>query len=89
MGRHMESTVEVVEIDPLRVFALQVVDGPLPVDGRWTFEPSPAGTRVRFMGEGRVRGPMRLAEPLLRRVLDRQFRGHHARLKHVLEYAQV
>lgn len=34
MGRSMRSTVEVAEIDPGRAFALKVVEGPLPLDGR-------------------------------------------------------
>lgn len=85
MGRDMRSTVEVAEIDPGRAFALKIVEGPLPLDGRWTFEPVGSGTRVHFTGEGDLRGPMRLAAPLVRRAVARQFRGHHARLKRALE----
>jgi uncharacterized protein YndB with AHSA1/START domain len=85
MGRNMRSTVEVAEIEPGRAFALRIVEGPLPLDGRWTFEPTGTGTRVRFTGEGDLRGPMRLAAPIVRRAVARQFRGHHERLKGVLE----
>jgi uncharacterized protein YndB with AHSA1/START domain len=85
MGRDMRSTVEVAEIDPGRAFAVKIVEGPLPLDGRWTFEPVGSGTRVRFTGEGHLRGPMRLAAPLVRRAVARQFRGHHERLKRALE----
>src|SRR3954449_11275326 len=45
MGRRRVELTEVVECDPGRVFHIRVVEGP-PVDGRWTFEPSAAGTRV-------------------------------------------
>ena len=85
MGRNMRSTVEVAEIDPGRAFALDIVEGPLPLNGRWTFEPAGAGTQVRFTGEGDLRGPMRLAAPIVRRAVARQFRGHHERLKRALE----
>jgi uncharacterized protein YndB with AHSA1/START domain len=85
MGRNMRSTVEVAEIDPGRAFALKIVEGPLPLDGRWTFEPAGTGTQVRFTGEADLRGPMRLAAPLVQRVIARQFRGHHERLKRALE----
>lgn len=85
MGRNMRSTVEVAELEPGRAFSLKMVEGPLPLDGRWTFEPLGAGTRVRFTGEGDLRGTMRLAAPLVRRVIARQFRGHHERLKRELE----
>jgi uncharacterized protein YndB with AHSA1/START domain len=87
MGRRLESTVEVAEIDPPRAFALHVVDGPMPVDGRWTLEPDGSGTLVRFTGEGSLKGPLRIVEPIVRRTLERQFRGHHERLKRVLEGA--
>jgi len=85
LGRRVESTVEVVEYEPPRRFALHIIDGPIPFDGRWTFEPTPTGTRVHFVGEGALRGPIRLAEPLLTRALRRQFRRHHERLKRALE----
>lgn len=84
-GRRMESTVVVVEHEPPRLFALHIVDGPLPFDGRWTFEPTATGTRLGFVGEGGLRGPARLLEPLARVVLARQFRAHHKRLRRALE----
>jgi carbon monoxide dehydrogenase subunit G len=81
MGRKLESTVEVAESSPPSVFALKILDGPMPLDGRWTFEPAGEGTRVHFVGEADVRGPLKLAKPLL----ARRFRGYHALLKERLE----
>jgi uncharacterized protein YndB with AHSA1/START domain len=80
-GRVLRSTVEVVEYDPPRLFALHVVSGAVPLDGRWELEPEDGGTRLRFVGHGDVRGPLRLAKPML----ARRFRGYHARLKQLLE----
>jgi uncharacterized protein YndB with AHSA1/START domain len=81
MGRKLESTVEVAESSPPSAFALKILDGPMPLDGRWTFERLDGGTRVRFVGEANVRGPKKLARPLL----ARQFRGYHQLLKQRLE----
>jgi uncharacterized protein YndB with AHSA1/START domain len=81
MGKRLESTVEVAEISALSAFALKILDGPMPLDGRWTFEPAGDGTRVHFLGEANVRGPLRLAQPLL----ARRFRGYHDLLKRRLE----
>jgi uncharacterized protein YndB with AHSA1/START domain len=81
MGRRLESTVEVAEITPPSAFALKILDGAMPLDGRWTFEPAGGGTRVHFVGEADVRGPKKLARPLL----ARQFRGYHRLLKQRLE----
>ena len=81
LGRRLESTVEVAESSPPSVFALKILDGAMPLDGRWTFEPAGEGTRLHFVGEADVRGAKKLARPLL----ARQFRGYHQLLKQRLE----
>ena len=81
MGRKLESTVEVAESSAPNAFALRILDGPMPLDGRWTFEPAGEGTRVHFVGEANVGGAKRLARPLI----ARQFRGYHRLLKQRLE----
>ena len=78
MGRRMESTFEVTEHEPPRVFALRAVEGPVPLDGRWELSPEDGGTRVRFIGSGPVPAWMK---PLI----GMQFRGHHRRLRRLLE----
>ena len=88
-GRRIESLVEVSEYEPDRRFSLRIVDGPLPVDGAHTFEATPDGARIDFVAEGSTHGALRLAEPLLRRVLARQFRSYYERLKQVLEARPV
>jgi uncharacterized protein YndB with AHSA1/START domain len=80
-GRELTSTVEVAAHDTPRLFALHMVSGAIPLDGRWELEPSRGGTLLRFVGEGDVRGLMRLAKPML----ARRFRGYHERLKGLVE----
>lgn len=84
-GRQLESLVEVSELEPDRLFALRMIDGPLPVDGRIVLEPSERGTRLRFIVQGEPRGPLRFLRPLMSAALKRQFREHCATLKLVLE----
>lgn len=86
-GRAVESLVEVSELEPDRTFALKMIEGPLPVHARITFEPVGAGTLMRFRVHGQPAGAMRLAQPLLRLALKRQFAQHCARLKRILEAA--
>jgi uncharacterized protein YndB with AHSA1/START domain len=86
-GKEMESVVEVAELEPDRLFALHVVEGSLPLDARLGFEPAGAGTRLRFRVHGQPSGAARLAQPLLRRVLARQFRRDCEQLKRELEGA--
>jgi len=84
-GKQLASLVEVSEYEPDRVFALRTLEGDLPIHGRVTFEPSDLGTRVRFAAYGQPTGALRLAQPLLRVTLRRQFAGYCATLKRVLE----
>jgi uncharacterized protein YndB with AHSA1/START domain len=84
-GRDLESLVEVSDYEPDRTFALHVVEGALPVDARITFAPTGRGTLMRFDAHGQPTGPLRLAEPILRRTLKRQFARHCATLKQLLE----
>jgi uncharacterized protein YndB with AHSA1/START domain len=83
-GKELESVVEVSEYEPDRTFALRVVEG-TPVHARMTFEPTERGTLMRFAAHGKLTGAMRLAQPLLQRVLKRQFASQCATLKCVLE----
>jgi uncharacterized protein YndB with AHSA1/START domain len=86
-GKQLTSLVEVSEYEPDRVFALQMLEGALPIHARITFEPSELGTRVRLHAHGQPTGALRFAQPLLRLGLKRQFAGYCATLKRVLENA--
>jgi uncharacterized protein YndB with AHSA1/START domain len=88
MGRRLESTFEVAEYEPGRLFALHAVDGPMLLDGRWELDPQDGGaTLLRFVGEGPVKGPLRLVEGPLTRSMDKRFRGYHETLKRLVESA--
>jgi uncharacterized protein YndB with AHSA1/START domain len=84
-GKELASLVEVSELESDRVFSLRMIEGPLPVDARITFDPSEHGTRMRFTVRGEPSGPLRFLQPLMRAALKRQFREHCATLKRVLE----
>jgi uncharacterized protein YndB with AHSA1/START domain len=84
-GRQLASLVEVSEYEPDRVFALRMLEGPLPLHAHIALEPSARGTRLRFRAHGQPEGTLRLAQPLLSIVLKRQFTRDLATLKQVLE----
>ncbi len=79
-GKELPSLVEVSEYEPGRVFALRVIEG-TPVHLRITLEPADRGTQMRFRAFGQLTGAMRFAQPLLARVLKRQFAGQLATLQ--------
>lgn len=87
-GREMTSTIAVERLEPDHAFDLRPLDGPIRVAARHRLAPTPAGgTRIDYVAEGAVHGPLRLAEPILRRVLGRSFRRDYAELKRRLEAA--
>jgi carbon monoxide dehydrogenase subunit G len=86
--REFEQITEFADFDRPGRLRVHVVDGPQPVDGTWTFAQDGAGTRVSFVAEGDLRGPMRLLEPLVKRAMARQFAGYHRNLRRNVEAAE-
>jgi uncharacterized protein YndB with AHSA1/START domain len=85
-GKELASLVEVSEYEPDSKFALQMIEGALPIHARISLEPTDqGGTGLRLNVHGHPSGPMRLAQPLLAPALKRQFKRHCANLKRVLE----
>jgi uncharacterized protein YndB with AHSA1/START domain len=84
LGRRRVEITEFVVYEPGRRFEIRMVDGP-PLDGRWDFEASPAGTRLTFTPIVRLSGYRRRLEPLMTGAALLAFRRFHRRLKHALE----
>ena len=85
LGRKMNSTVEVTEFEPNRLFAGRVVSGPVPWEFRYTFEETNGATRMDFHLEGEPGGFFRLAEPLVVKVVKKQMEGDFSTLKEIVE----
>jgi hypothetical protein len=85
-GRELHSVVEVAQYEPDRRFELRIVEGPLAVDGLFVLAPTDAGgTRIELFGTGRPQRAMRLAQPVLKLLVRRQFAGNLRTLKRVME----
>ena len=85
-GKELPSVVEVSEYEPGSAFGLRVIEG-TPVHLRITLEPAEHGTQLRFRAFGQLTGATRFVQPLLARVLKRQFAGQLATLQTRLAYA--
>jgi Polyketide cyclase / dehydrase and lipid transport len=85
MSREFEQITEFTEFDRPRRLQVHIVEGQFPVDGTWSFEPDGDGTRVHFVADGQLRGAMRFLEPVIARVLARQFAGYHRNLRRNVE----
>ena len=85
LGRRMESQLEVTDYEPDRLFSLRVLSGPVPFSVRHTLEPRNGGTHLTFVGEGEPGGFFKLAEPIVARTAERQFKSDFETLKDLLE----
>ena len=86
LGRRTTGTeYEVTEYEPDRVAAWKTVAGPLPLKFRRTFERVDGGTRFAVRYEGKPRGFLKLAWPLITRMVKRQQGGDMRNLKELME----
>jgi uncharacterized protein YndB with AHSA1/START domain len=88
LGRRRVEITEFVVYEPGRRFEIRMVDGP-PLDGRWEFERSAAGTRLRFTPIVRLTGFGKRLEPVVVLLTLVVFRRFHRRLKRALEAGRV
>lgn len=86
VAKRFESTVEVTELEPDRVFAIRVVDGPVPVAVRHLFEPDgDGGTKLTLAAEAQLSGLKRLGAGVMVKAAERDAEASLARLKRLLE----
>lgn len=85
LGRELNTTLEIEEEDPPRVFALRAVNSPVPFSVRHELEPSGGGTRLTVTGEGDAGMLPGFAAGIMARRAEKQFRKDFERLKKLLE----
>ena len=85
LGRRIEIASELTEFEPLRTVGFKSTSGPIPLEGRYAFEPDGAGTKVTFTMQGEAGGFFKLAEPIVARLTQRQWETNLANLKDLLE----
>ncbi len=86
LGRRTPGTeYEVTEYEPNRIAAWKTVSGPLQLQFWRTFERVESGTRFAVRYEGEPRGFLKLAWPLITRMVQRQQGGDMRKLKELME----
>jgi len=85
LGRRMDTFVEVTALEPDARFAFTGVLGPFKSHNDYTFASVAGGTMVTDAAEIELSGPLRLMDPLVGRMVHRQFEANLAALKHRLE----
>ena len=77
--------VEVTELEPGATFAYRPVSGPLRTHNIYTFEITAGGTQITLTDEIELTGIFGLLEPLMARMVRRQYQSNLAKLKTILE----
>ncbi len=85
LGRRIESNFVVVAYEPGRMVKISSTSGSFPITVTRSVESADLGTKVRAIVEGDATGFFRLAEPIMRRMVQRSVDGDYARLKELLE----
>ena len=81
----MEYTGRISAFEPNKSFTFESLSGPMEFKGSWSFESVEGGTRLLMEFEGRMKGIMRLFEPLMAMQFKGQMRDSTAKLKAILE----
>lgn len=87
LGRVFRSTLEIVELEPDRLFTIQVVDGPVTARIRHELAADGAGTRLSVLAEAELDGLPRVIRSVVARTVDSEFARDFATLKRILESA--
>ena len=85
LGRRLVTLVEVTALEPGVRFAFTGVTGPFTAHNSYTFESVAGGTKVTDAAESELSGLFRLIDPLVGRMMRRQFEANLAAVKDRLE----
>jgi Polyketide cyclase / dehydrase and lipid transport len=86
LGRTLEYTYEVRQIDPGRLFVMNTAEGPFPMETTYSWEDAgPGATLMRLRNRGQPAGFARVSAPLMRLAMRRANEADLARLKALLE----
>lgn len=89
LGRPFNGSLEIIAREPQRSYATRLVEGPFPLEARYTLEPAESGTRLSLVIEGEPGGFFKLAEPLVVSLAKRSYEADLHNLKDMLEAQAV
>ena len=85
-GKQVEFHWEVTAYEPNRLLVVDSTSGPLSMQARYEFEPTPDNkTRLNFALQGTATGFLKLAEPLVSRQAQKELDADFSKLRALLE----
>jgi uncharacterized membrane protein len=86
LGRRLEYTYEIVELEPGRRLVMRTAEGPFPMETTYTWQPHPSGgTTMTLRNRGEPAGFARIGAPAVAAAMRRANRKDLAKLKSLLE----
>jgi uncharacterized membrane protein len=85
LGRPLGIVVEVTELEVGATLAYRPVSGLLRTHNVYTFQSTAGGTQITLTDEIELGGILGLLEPVMARIVSRQYQANLARLKTILE----
>ena len=85
LGKRLSVTMRVTEHEPRRRSAIELTRTPVPGRGSYEFAPMNGGTRFTMTLETDAHGFFRLAEPVFKRIAQRDMVTSCERLKDLME----
>jgi uncharacterized protein YndB with AHSA1/START domain len=85
MGRTIESTYEILAYERNKSITIETSAGPVPFVATYSFDEDEGVTKLAILAEAEPGGFFRLATPIIRRQLEKQWERNFANLKQLLE----
>jgi len=86
LGKRIEYTYEIVELEPLERLVMRTAEGPFPMETTYTWKAlSPKSTRMTLRNRGAPSGFAKFAGPMLSRSIRKANEKDLASLKELLE----
>ena len=85
LRRRIEATQEVTDYEPNKKLGYKSTKGPIAAQASITCESVGGGTKVNVALQGDVGGFFKLAEPIVHRIIKRQWKNSVATLRDLLE----
>jgi len=89
MGRRIQSDIEVTEFEANRNYGFETISGPIQLQTSYNFEAVKGGTNVIASSLINPGGFFKLVDPVVARIVGKQFKENLARLKELIEAKEV
>jgi hypothetical protein len=85
LGRALDYTYEVRELEPDRRFVMATAQGPFPMETTYTWDDTPNGTKMKLRNRGEPSGFAAVTAPVMMAAMKRANQADLRRLKGILE----